>query len=67
MERKSEERTTSELDFARNLIQVDSLSQKFTAVMREESTSVYGVGYVKTTRHHLGNKVYKLIWAATIG
>jgi len=46
---------------------VDSLSHKFTAVMREESTSVYGVGYVKTTRHHLGNKVYKLIWAATIG
>jgi hypothetical protein len=46
MERKSEERTTSGLDFARNLIQVDSLSQKFTAVMLEESTSVYGVGYV---------------------
>jgi len=27
---------------------VDSLSQKFTAVMLEESTSVYGVGYVKS-------------------
>ncbi|MFN6234066.1 hypothetical protein, partial [Microcystis sp.] len=46
-ERKSEERTTSGWDFARNLIQVDSLSQKFSAVMLEESTSVYGVGYVK--------------------
>ncbi len=30
------------------LIQVDSLSQKFSAVMLEESTSVYGVGYVKS-------------------